>query len=160
MTDPQERFIQNLKLMIENISDVIRTVNDEKGYEIVNPTVCDLAILGIKISRPEHLIERYIRTTWKCWDKILTKDIEYFENHAFDMFGSLPHADEYVEKMKSFVHNRYLTDEDIKIIWEFNFSFVRQSISYIDKNRGRFFDDHELQNIKLDYWRIAFKGKS
>lgn len=164
ISTPEERFKNNLNTMLDIIIDMF-----EEGSEnsIVSGSYKVLPILKFLVSRSngERIINNFINRTHEYWDKMRTKDINYFKDFGLDLFTDMrengmeqynPSLSSYkeiidnlssshVEDFKKVLEASYKDEDgnDVDIfdeerkedIWKILGSFVKISVVFVHEKR-------------------------
>ena len=147
---PEERFHTNTVKMTGLIRKIVVEAN-KAGYDGVTPFVVDLAASYLRDNYDKKaLIEGFIRQSHPSkpdgsldhtlWDKILSRDEEFFREKAFDIFKTLPvDAVAAFQRLSTYRHPEtkesiIKPDERMEIIDYFH-AFVKISIKYVHTSR-------------------------
>lgn len=85
---PEERFKKNLLVLFEIINEMYEDgINNEVIPNKLN--VLPFIKLYIKKTSSDKLIKKFIRETYKVWDKIKNKNDDYFKEEGFKLFSTI-----------------------------------------------------------------------
>lgn len=168
---PEERFMGNIHGLLDVVKDCVETVTS-KGFQIISPTLIELA--GTVISRYDNkfIIETFINHSYMHWEKIKNREEEFFVVNASEIFSELPlgNVDSFrqlftlVDKGGKPIINQESRDE----MWSMFEALVKVSINYIHENRemntdGEYaYEFMEHINIKTEAgrWKMKLKAKA
>ena len=169
---PEERFHANVVGLGELLHDIVKEVN-EKGYEIVNPQVIELAVRVLEKLPPVTVIRTFISKSHEeereripgleshCWEKIRIRDRTFFLQNAGKIFSDLPmsrvNAFSKMFSLKDSEGNFVVSKEDEEEIWEYFESLVKIAINYIHEKRQPILIRHETEEIRR-YEQRAFEN--
>ena len=153
----EERFKANFITLVEICEEMVQE-GDGRGICNLTPTMFSILKVIVKNVDSVFLIERFIRKTNEHWDKIHTKDIEYFKTVATDLFniaedkglGGVINQEEsitsglkmsHISMFKDLISGSYedengetiliFDDERVSDTWKIMHSFVKQSLLYV-----------------------------
>ena len=132
-TSQQNKFKTNIVDFINFCKDVLKEIKEKTQ---INVNLDDLTTLEeiIKLITPDKLIQKFIDSTYKYWEKIRLKDHEFFDKNYATIFGE---EQEDRIKILKYVFVESNSDAELKqIIWEYLHSFVKISIIYIHGVKG------------------------
>lgn len=171
---PEERFHTNTVKMTGLIRKIVVKAN-KAGYDGVTPFIVDLAAKYLQNNYDKKaLIEGFIQQSHpplhpdlpdspldhSLWDKIYSKDEEFFREKAFDIFKSLPvEAVEAFRKLSIYrdpkTGNSIIKPDDHQEIISYFHAFVKISIKYIHTTRQPYTTEVNGKN-KLVYRNSNF----
>lgn len=133
---PAERFKINLKALLELVEELVEDAN-QKGCKVIS--VLELTIVNtyLTVKNSDSLIETFIDSSYPYWDKIHSKDEDFFHQNLGKIFGQLPKPETFtiLAKAKDKHGNPIISDEYRDSIWSFIHSFVIIGIKYIHEKR-------------------------
>ena len=165
---PEERFHANIVKMTSLIRGIVERAN-KAGYDHVTPFLIDVASNYLNNNFDKvQLIEGFIRQSHpldkdghidhSLWDKIRSRDEEFFREKAFDIFKSLP-----VDAVNAFKNLSLYRDpktgqsiikpEERDEIIDYFHSFVKISIKYIHAKRQPYLVDNKYIYRNPSYLR-------
>ena len=143
----QERFKSNIITLIEIFQDIF---NEGKEYDTVDSYDSSFIIVLtlVKSTSSELMIENFIKKTYDHWDKIYSKDIDYFKDLGLNLFEIFKNkgVDHFKTMEKNSTLIEMLTGEQIK-----DFKKLLSS-SYTDKDGKQI--DFLNEERKRDIWLI------
>jgi hypothetical protein len=155
------RFKTNFVTLVEICEEMVHE-GDRHNVSGLTPTMFSILKILVKTVNPVFLIERFIRKTSDHWDKIHTKDIDYFKTVAADLFnivenngiGGVIDQNEkltsglklsHISMFKDLISGSYkdendetvmiFDDERVTDTWKIMHSFVKQSLLFIHTKR-------------------------
>lgn len=144
----EEKFYENIialgDLMVELITEIY-----SKGYKVVDPILCKVAVEILKKFPSQQMLENFIYYSYIHWDSIFKKEESYFISHASDIFSDLPSQS--VDSFKVLFETtdnsgkKVIPKEDRDAIIDFHWSFVKIAIPYI----------HKYQNDKTKVYKTG-----
>lgn len=138
MDSAPQRFASNIRGATQKIVQYL-TPMYEKGLISFSPQLLLYAVEMLEGQGKERLLDGFIEATYTVWDQAQRKDMDFFREHACDIFNDLP-KDKVkiivdVMEMKDPDGNKYITDEMMDEIWKYVFNFVKISIKWIHEKR-------------------------
>ncbi len=147
---PEERFHANTVKMTGLIRRIVVAAN-KAGYDGVTPFVVDLAASYLRDNYDKKaLIEGFIKQSHPpidpnrpeqgldhtLWDKIFSRDEEFFREKAFDIFKTLPvDAVAAFQRLSTYRHpesgESIIKPDERKEIIDYFHAFVKISIKYV-----------------------------
>jgi len=139
---PEERFISNMKGMMDYCKELIQDAYESKKTTL-NPALLTIASMfvskqiadkGVKFP-----IENFIKKSSEHWKYIKERDEEYFVKNIHKMVDIIPkeQLNELCKlfMMKNKVGKYVIEDDDRDTLWEYVETLVRISINYVHINR-------------------------
>lgn len=149
METPEKRFCDTLygnEGFLFFIKQILTDLHIQKKSDI-DPSLINLAIIFIKKINKDDIISNFINESYNYWNEIASKDENFLVNHCDIIFSGV--SKEYIEKFKQLFINKKINSEDKNILWDYLFSFVKISISYIHESRSpKIIDDKPAYSNK------------
>jgi len=158
----EERFKRNFLTLVDICHEMVEEGSDN-GVSTITPTMFNLVKIFITRLEGKFLIERFIRKTYEYWDKIHSKDLEYFKDLGLNLFSmagdrgldNIVEGDDksltgglsldHISSFKNLLSAKYtdsegntvevFDDEKIEDTWKIMHGFVKQSLLYVHNQR-------------------------
>ncbi|AHH02032.1 hypothetical protein pv_466 [Pithovirus sibericum] len=153
---PEERFKTNLISLAEYIVDVNQDAIN-RGHKLMESSVLNLGVGILKVITGPSMVETFVRNSSPHWDKIRSRDQDYFNSKALDFFEGIPEGQIVAIRLlltgKNDKGEFYVKDEVREMIWKYLESFVRISIRYLAPNGKGLLPESKFQ-LEVQNWNI------
>lgn len=138
---PIDAFYDTVNQLANVLKSIVTDVWED-GYRILDPAIIDagLSYMGSKYSK-EDVITTFISYSAGCWDMILAKNEEFFKKEAWSLFKDIPEIavkqfyNLFTMKSPDNQDEYVIGTSDREILWEYFFTMVRISLTYIHEGR-------------------------
>lgn len=133
MASSVERFHSNFQGFLDLIIYYLQEAG-EKGIPTLRPEIFQLAKQFITTQDPNKVIETFTIKTGPHWDLIRKRDVDFFLNHANELFHVF--SAQHIESFKLlFTTKDFLDGDDLDSIWNYIHSMIRISMKWIHEQR-------------------------
>lgn len=138
ISPPEVRFHRNVTEFTNLIEEIITKAQDAKIPCSITPFMIGVARSALPLVSPADAMEKFISRSHNSWEKIRSKDLQFFRTEGISLFDSIPEAQvaDFNSLFDRTVNGVPLIDEQlIEFMWNFFHGSVKQAISYIHFKR-------------------------
>ena len=136
----EQRFITNV-LDLTDLVHELATICWDAGRKDINPRLVMIAENFLETYDPVQLIEVFIKHSHMHWEKVRTRDENFFIENAHLIFQQLPVDTSNINAFKVFFTAKdekgeyIIVHEDREAIWDIFNSLIKICIKYVHKVR-------------------------
>jgi len=138
---PQNKFKKNAMRLCSHLQ-----ATNIKCGSLIEEYKINLALTFIDNMDPKVLTVKFIETTKDEWDHIVNSDLNYFVEHARELFSFL--GEQIVNSMIKIVNSDKLNDDDVNRFWKLSKVMIANSIEYLKTNNIDNYDHVELNKLR------------